>query len=454
MKLAARRSVAVAVIAAFAGAGILATGSQAQAGVDDVTFAATTSAYGMELRLTNPSIPTGIPIEGSGPTTTANLNSLPDSTAFASFPYPGETGANATGLVAGLTGLPVPPYPFYIFARNGSPPPTGGHYPGIDLSARTTDNISTSKAVAFTDASGYVAESTISQAKDGSVTAVSTATQNGMRIGDTLVLAGVESMAQAVFDSGGKVTTDSSLTVTRFVAPALNLALPEQFCPPSLACVPNPFKGQVLTSPALSYTDGVFYVSIPGTGEQKYPVPDAAVVDALKAIGVDLTIQKAIATSTGVTAPTFVLSTAIPAPPENQFYAGATPISYTVGRTAASIEGNVLEGRTGFGGLPSAGGVDGVAGTDGALEADDARGTDGIAAPGLSVRLLPSTSDLATVGLSPAAVAGGEQYLATREARPLSDIAPFYLVLIGVGLVGLAAGPVLAYMGVRSAWKS
>lgn len=452
MKLVARRIAAVAVVAAFAGAGILGTGGDAQAGVDDITFAATTSAYGMEFRFTNPTIPTGIPIEGSGPTTGANLNSLPESTAFASLPYPGETGANASGLVAGVTGLPVPPYPFYISSRNGSPPPTGGHYPGIDLSARTTDNLSTSKAVAFTDAAGYVAESTISQANDGTVTALSTATQNGMRIGDTLVLAGVESMASAVFDSGGTVSTDSSLTVTKFVAPALNLSLPEQFCPPNAACVPNPFKGQVLTSPALSYSDGVFYVEIPGTGSQKYPVPDAAVVDAFKALGVDLAIQKAVPTAGGITAPTLVLKTELPAPPDNQLYNGPTPVTYTIGRTSASIEGNVVESGTGLTGLPPAGGAesgtDAVAGTDGAL------GTDAIAAPGVGAGVLPSTSDPATVGLSPTAVAGDQQYVATRQARPLSDIAPFYLVLIGVGLVGLAAGPVLAYRGVRSAWKS
>mgnify|MGYP007051655679 CR=1 FL=1 len=452
MKLAARRSAAIAAIAAFAGAGILGSGSQAQAGVDDVTFAATTSAYGMEFRFTNPTIPTGIPIEGSGPTTGANLNSLPESTAFASLPYPGETGANASGLVAGVTGLPVPSYPFYISSRNGSPPPTGGHYPGIDLSARTTDNLSTSKAVAFTDAAGYVAESTISQAKDGTVTAASTATQNGMRIGDTLVLAGVESMAQAVLDSAGKLSTSSSLTVSRFVAPALNLSLPEQFCPPNAACVPNPFKGQVLTSPALSYTDGVFYVEIPGTGSQKYPVPDAAVAEAFKGIGVDMKIQKAVTSSDGITAPTFVLTTELPALPDNQLYNGPTPVTYTIGRTSASIEGSLVDSGTGLTGLPLAGGTAGA--TDAAAGAEGALGTDAIAAPGLGVGVLPSTSTPATVGLSPAAGSGGEQYVATREARPLAGIAPLYLVLIGVGLVGFAAGPVLAYVGVRSAWKS
>jgi hypothetical protein len=323
------------------GLGALTLGTnEARAGVDDITFDALTSAYGAEFRLTNPSIPTGIAIEGSGPTTQARLNSLPQGNSFASFPYPGDVGANINGPARALSGLPVPDYPLYIQASNNSPAPEGGHFPGIDLTARATDNLSESKATAFTDSAGYVAESSISQGKDGAVTAVSKATQNGMQIGGVLTLQNVFSTARVDLDAFGKLTKSSSLSVGRFDAPALNIVLPDSFQPPNSPPIPNPFKGQVLSSPNLSYTDGNFYVTIPGAGPQKYAVPDSAVVDAFKALGMDLSIQKPFGTDTSITAPTLVIKSVLPAPPANQLYAGETPVTYTIGRTSAGIVGS------------------------------------------------------------------------------------------------------------------
>ncbi len=448
------RWTALSMVAVLGTGALMLNGGQASAGVDDITFDAVTSAYGVEFRLTNPSIPTGIAIEGSGPTSQAKLTSIPQSNAFASLPYPGDTGANFGGLASGVSGLPVPDYPLYVQSANGNPAPEEGHFPGIDLSARTADNLSTAKAIAFTDAAGYTAESTINQAKDGSVSAVSAATQNGLQIGGVLTLSGVLSTARADLDSFGKLTTASSLTVTRFIAPAANLTLPSEFNPPNSASIPNPFQGQVLSSPDISYSAGTFFVTIPGAGPQKFPVPESAVVDAFSSIGVGLSVQKAVSTETGVTAPTLVLTSVLPAPPANQLYTGETPVTYTIGRTSADIVGsNTADATSGV--LPSGAAGSPVAGAPVAGVADGAAGVDGIGLGALptTVGQLPGSAP-ATVDLLPAPGAGADGIVAAQNGKDLPGIAPFYFVLIIAAVLGLLGGQVLAYVGVRSAWRS
>lgn len=430
------------------GALTLGTG-QARAGVDDITFDAITSAYGAEFRLTNPTIPTGIAIEGSGPTTQARLNSLPQGNAFASFPYPGEVAANINGPVRALSGLPAPDYPLYVQASNNSPAPEGGHFPGIDLTAKATDNLSESKATAFTDSAGYVAQSSISQGKDGAVTAVSKATQNGLQIGGVLTLTNVLSTARVDLDAFGKLTKTSSLSVGRFDVPPMNLTLPESFQPPNSAPIPNPFAGQVLSSPNLSYTEGNFYVTIPGAGPQKYPVPDSAVVDAFKALGMDLSIQKPVSTDTSITAPTLVIKTVLPSPPANQVYNGETPITYTIGRTSAGIVGSYTAAGTDLN-LPTGVAPSGDATDGGTLPTGvDAAGLGEL--PGLGT--VPAAPAVPTVDLAPAA-SGTDRYAVAQNGKELPDIAPFYFVLVIAAVLGLLGGQILAYSGVRSTWKS
>ncbi|GAA0612267.1 hypothetical protein GCM10009547_12860 [Sporichthya brevicatena] len=432
------------------GLGALAVGSgEARAGVDDITFDAVTSAYGVEFRLTNPSIPTGIAIEGSGPTTQAKLNSLPQGTSFASFPYPGEVGATINGPVRALTGLPVPDYPLYVAANSSNEAPEVGHYPGVDLTARVTDNLSESKATAFTDSAGYVAQSSVSQGKEGDVIAISKATQNGLRIGGILTLSNVLSTAEVRLDAFGKLTKSSSLTVGKFNAPALSLTLPDSFQPPNSAPIPNPFKGQVLTSPDLSYSDGNFFVAIPGTGSQKYPVPESAVVDAFKALGIDLSIQQAVVTDTAITAPTLVIKSVLPAPPANQVYNGETPVSFTIGRTSAGIIGSYTPASTdlGLAGDGASGGVGALPGADVSPGPVDAAGLGELPAIGALPGSVP------TVDLAPAG-GGSNQFVAARNGLELPGIAPFYFVLVIVAVLGLLGGQVLGYLGVRSAWKS
>ena len=55
-------------------------------------------------------------IDGGGPVSQSTFSSAGSSQAFASLPYPGSTAVSGPGLLTGITGLPIPPYPFYAGA--------------------------------------------------------------------------------------------------------------------------------------------------------------------------------------------------------------------------------------------------------------------------------------------------------------------------------------------------
>ena len=63
----------------------------------------------------------------------STFSSVGSSQAFASLPYPGSTAVSGPGLLTGITGLPIPPYPFYAGASHPTQPqqevtdPSGGY---------------------------------------------------------------------------------------------------------------------------------------------------------------------------------------------------------------------------------------------------------------------------------------------------------------------------------------
>ena len=76
-------------------------------------------------------------VDGGGPTAQASLDSLGDSTAFSSMPYPGGTGVGATGLVSTLSGKSLPSYPFYVTSQNPSNPVETVRQPGYLMHAES-----------------------------------------------------------------------------------------------------------------------------------------------------------------------------------------------------------------------------------------------------------------------------------------------------------------------------
>ncbi len=77
-------------------------------------------------------------IDGGGPTAQAALDSLGESTAYSSLPYPGATGIAFPGLVSTLSGKSVPSYPFFVMSQNPSSPAVTVKQPGYLMHAESS----------------------------------------------------------------------------------------------------------------------------------------------------------------------------------------------------------------------------------------------------------------------------------------------------------------------------
>jgi hypothetical protein len=332
--------------------------------------------------------------------------------------------------------------------------------------------------VVGTSGAGYTASAVAWQDPDATVHATASATMNVTQLGGLLTLSGVESSATEVMAPDGTIQGTSSLTIGRIGIPGLRLTVPTS-TPSAVAIpipipgvpqlpilkfppIPIPFGGVTLSAPDIGFVDGVFTLTLPIGGKQTYALPAQAVLDAFKALGVTMTFQAAHKTATSIVAPALSIRTTLPAPPQNSYFNGPTPIEVTLGRSSASIQGTVTPGAgssadvggstpsdTGGPTTPADLGTGGTAGTPGTP------GTPG--------------SPLSSVGSSPSGAApalatptsGGRalgpssrRTLAAARRSGLGSVFDLYLILLAVGVIGIVASQVLSYVGVRSTWKS
>jgi hypothetical protein len=89
-------------------------------------------------------------IDGGGPTAQAGLDSLGESTAFSSLPYPGATGVALPGLISTLSGKSVPTYPFYVTSQSPSTPTVTVQQPGYLMHAESDETHSSAETQAGT----------------------------------------------------------------------------------------------------------------------------------------------------------------------------------------------------------------------------------------------------------------------------------------------------------------
>lgn len=157
-------------------------------------------------------------VDGGGPSAQAVLDSLGKSQAFASFPYPGELGVSATGLVSILTGFSLPSYPFIASSSHPITPARDIDQPGFHLNAHSEETSSEGLA-RFGEAteqraveSGGVAIANVATDGEGAVVAHAE-TRFGLTIGP-VSLQGVEAVAEARRSAEGVIELSSSLAVT------------------------------------------------------------------------------------------------------------------------------------------------------------------------------------------------------------------------------------------------
>jgi hypothetical protein len=450
--------VAATAVAVVAGAGVARAGYVVPTG----SYDASAQAVLLDATLSNPSIPLGLVIEGIGPEASSHVNSTGTSDAEASFPYIGPILPGLIGIAAGLYGFPSPGYPMQAATGAGEAPVTVT-YPGIRLHAESGNDTNVGSSSVMGPTGGGTADTWISVNPSGGVSALADTALDAANLGNGVRLAGVHSLASVVADgSTGKLARSSSLSIARISIPGLAIAVPkttpgsapipvplpgvQQLPAMEFPPIPLPFGGQTLPAPDLGFVDGVFTMTLPGFGSTQYAVPASAVLDAFKAAGFQLSYQPAESTPTGINGAGFEFRTVFPAPPENQYLYGETPVTYTVGKVSADVNFNKFSADVAAGttGTDVAGGL----APDGSGLLPSLGPVDAAGLPGL----VPGAATVSTGGtVAQAAPASVARVLPANESI---DLAGYYVALFIVALAALFAMTTLRLLGVRSLWSS
>lgn len=175
--MASRGKVLTLALAVLVGGGaILAAAGPAGAdGSGDLAFRATAEAAAVRMTMTVANGPgTNDPIDMPGPISHAAVNSLGSSSAFASFPYPGDAGVTVPGLIpAVVPGAPsLPPYPFYAKSEHPISPKAQQAAGAVNLSAESTQTASKAAGSAGPQGDGpgsMSSEASVAEAGDRAV---------------------------------------------------------------------------------------------------------------------------------------------------------------------------------------------------------------------------------------------------------------------------------------------
>jgi hypothetical protein len=455
-----RRAAAAVTAATCAGGALLWTASTASA---DAAYEALARADGFELTISNPSIPTGIDIEGGGPGATAHQSSLGVRDADAQFPYAGQSVPGLPGTASALFGFPAPAYPF-IAATNAGSRPAKVAYPGVRLEAESGDFTTRANAL-IGDTGSFGAESAakVDEARNGDVTASASTSASGLDLGSYATLSDVRSVAEVVANgASGELTRYSTTSIGRISVPGLNITIPAQSpgavpIPIPIPGVPNqdpiafppfpiPAGGTTLHDPDIGIQNGYFTVTQLEEGKpQTYLLPADAALKGFEAAGITITFQAPQKLDGGIISGTYRFTWTAPAPPDNEYYNGETKFTQTTGLVVANVDLQPIQDATDFGtspgvapaglaasGLPAVTGADGVA-APGVLPVT----APGSAVPGTDTVTLsaqPGTGALAADGVD--GTAGGADYI--------------YLLAVLAAGVGLLATMAFSVLGVRS----
>lgn len=364
----------------------------------------------------------------------------------------------------------MPSYPLYV-STTTAPSTEDGGASGITLQADSQHNQAQSLATVGTGVPGAVSRAQVvnSSSSGNGLAARATATFSGLGVGGVFTVFGGMSSATAEY-RGTDVSVKSDLRFADLAVPGLHIQLPAQtpgsvpipvpipgapqLPPVSLPGVPipAPFAGTLLETPHLGFENGYFTVALPFLGSQKFLVPASSVLPALAAAGITMTYQAATpivqnGKTVGVLAPGAVISTAIPAPPQNPGYNGPTQMTMTMGRSVASLKDIVDSGA----GVAAAASPDGNAvssGAAGGAGVDLAGGSPagGIPVGGAAGNPIPTAASGAPLlQASPALVS---------RTAPARDITNVYLALVAAAAIGTLYAGAVRLLGVRHRWTS
>ncbi len=446
-------------IAAPATAGLLGTSALADE-LPLASYEALASASGIIVGLANDSIPATGQIEGSGPTAQASLDTLGNSLAFASAPYPGSSVTGLTQILSSVFGAPLPAYPMYTSTDTIGESSDGGA-PGLTFHAESQAKTAAAVATIGSGPSGGESRANVADntATGNGLSSVARAVFSLAGTGEVFSIDGVSDLARASVDANGVITTVSDLHFTRLIVPGLAIRVPEttpakvplanpipnlpQPPPAEFPPIPLPYGGQLLYAPELGFANGTFTVTLPTEGTQRFAVPTEAVLAGLKAAGITATYQQATdilegKKKVGIISAGLTLSTVLPAPPEGLGYRGPTTVSYGIGRSVASIKGLALN---------HAAPIDGATGTSAGAPAIQA-------GPGIDLAgILPGTAPGAVIDaagtLNTGSYAGTAALRTVAVRGPVSrDSLPLYLFAVAVTAMAVISAAAFRSVGV------
>jgi hypothetical protein len=217
-------------IAALAAATLFATGAvvgQAGAVVDVSSFTVTAQADALAVEVVAPAVPLfpqGEITYATPGTAQASVDSLGESTGFASSPYPGASIAGIPSLVNGIAGsYGAPPLPSYPFIVNSSYPatPVATQSDGA-ISLRSSSSANQSAATAATGLSSptgpqvtaVTATATASvDPSTGNMTATAANATDGFTLGSTLKIGDISSSASLTRSPGQAPVVHTAFSV-------------------------------------------------------------------------------------------------------------------------------------------------------------------------------------------------------------------------------------------------
>jgi hypothetical protein len=423
---------------------------------------------------TNSTIPGGVKPEGGGPETDVAQSSLDKGDANASFPYFGDYVPTAPGVVSGLFGFPVPPYPLTASTTFGAEPGKV-NYPGIELSAVSRATSTVADGIFGSAGSGAVSHSEVNESADNQITAAASATSPLTDLGPLVSIKGLSSTVSVTADPHGALTRTSNFSIDEISVPGLVLRIPEKTPgsmpipfpipvpgvpapqPIPLQSFPVPNGGTTLVEPRIGFINGYFVVTQPFGGDShKYAVPADAVVQAFKAQGVTLNYTAPALTKNGIIGGVFAINYTFAAPPDNPFYKGPTPTTFILGATSATVQRAAQAGAT----TPAANTA--TSGLVPGLPLPPTAPAPAVAPAGTPAigpaPVAPTEGGLPTVNFQPAHSGAAAPINATLAAVGLpafaaSDFAGIYLALIGLAALGLVAVAVVVAKGVSARWN-
>jgi hypothetical protein len=158
-------------------------------------------------------------LDGGGPVSQSTFSSAGSSQAFASLPYPGSTAVSGPSLLTGITGLPVPAYPFYAGASYPTQPqqevtdPAGGYVLRAKADERGSRGLATAGS-AGPERPGARAEAGAEVVTDGGVVTVTASSLNQTLQLGPLSIGSVRSSSVTKYDpSSADPVTTTAFTV-------------------------------------------------------------------------------------------------------------------------------------------------------------------------------------------------------------------------------------------------